>query len=596
VAHGYVTVGWNRQKRLYDAALLSIVASYLAVFAVAEHAVHRDVTIETSLIRAFGTCAFLMLHVILSIGPLARLDPRFLPLLYNRRHFGVTMFLVAAVHGVFSLVQFHALSDMNPFVSVLVSDAGRDGLAAFPFQPLGAAALLILFLMAATSHDFWLANLTAPVWKSLHMLVYAAYALLVAHVALGALQAETSPVLVAVAAVGLAWVVGVHVAAALKGRRADRELRSLTEDGWIDAGRLDAIPEGRAIAATIGGESVAIYRYDGKVSAISGVCRHQNGPLAEGRIVDGCVTCPWHGYQYLPDTGASPAPFTESVPTFDVRLVAGRVLVHPRPHPAGTRVEPAACAPSPSETGGPFYVGYLPQAPAPVARFVRRVVVLIAVVALGLAVVLVVAQAPFAAARFEYGTHRMFHGTVREHPYPFLQTEAEDGGAPRIVPLVAPGKHGAAALTAGFDGRAVSLEGTLIEREGRTMVEVVPGSVRERAGGAPPVLMLEELGETTLSGEIVDSKCFLGVMNPGRLKVHRACAVRCISGGAPPLLYVRDLAGREAYVFLVGADGRPVNRDVLPLVAQPVEVSGMLRALGDRLFLYADPRAIRRTG
>jgi hypothetical protein len=85
-------------------------------------------------------------------------------------------------------------------------------------------------------------------------------------------------------------------------------------------------------------------------------------------------------------------------------------------------------------------------------------------------------------------------------------------------------------------------------------------------------------------------------MNPGRLKVHRACAVRCISGGAPPLLYVRDLAGREAYVFLVGADGRPVNRDVLPLVAQPVEVSGMLRALGDRLFLYADPRAIRRTG
>jgi hypothetical protein len=47
------------------------------------------------------------------------------------------------------------------------------------------AALLILLLMAATSHDFWLKNLTAPVWKRLHMLVYAAYALLLAHLLLG---------------------------------------------------------------------------------------------------------------------------------------------------------------------------------------------------------------------------------------------------------------------------------------------------------------------------------------------------------------------------------------------------------------------------
>jgi nitrite reductase/ring-hydroxylating ferredoxin subunit len=58
-------------------------------------------------------------------------------------------------------------------------------------------------------------------------------------------------------------------------------------------------------------------------------------------VIDGCITCPWHGYQYAPDTGASPPPFTESVPTFDVRVEAGRVLVHPRPHPPGTRVEPA---------------------------------------------------------------------------------------------------------------------------------------------------------------------------------------------------------------------------------------------------------------
>jgi len=86
---------------------------------------------------------------------------------------------------------------------------------------------------------------------------------------------------------------------------------------------------------------VAIFKYDGKISAVSNVCQHQNGPLGEGKIVFGCITCPWHGYQYQPDTGASPPPFVEKVPTFNVRVRNGRVFVHPQPNPAGTRAEPA---------------------------------------------------------------------------------------------------------------------------------------------------------------------------------------------------------------------------------------------------------------
>jgi sulfoxide reductase heme-binding subunit YedZ len=141
VGHRYVAVQWNRQKRIYDAVIAGGVAGYLGLFSAAELALHPNVTAETTLIRALGTCALLMLHVILSIGPLARLDRRFLPLLYNRRHLGVTTFLVAAAHGIFSIVQFHALSDRNPLVSVLVSDGSfGSGLAAYPFQPFGAAA------------------------------------------------------------------------------------------------------------------------------------------------------------------------------------------------------------------------------------------------------------------------------------------------------------------------------------------------------------------------------------------------------------------------------------------------------------------------
>jgi len=95
-------------------------------------------------------------------------------------------------------------------------------------------------------------------------------------------------------------------------------------------------------------------------------------------------------------------------------------------------------------------------------------------------------------------------------------------------------------------------------------------------------------------GEIVDGKCFLGVMNPGATKVHRACAVRCISGGAPPILWVRDRAGAEAYLTLTGEDGRPVGPEILDVVAEPVEVTGRVERVGDRWYLRADPRTIRR--
>ena len=202
----YSSIGWNRQKKLYDLAIAAGVAGYLALFIGVGLYWHPFVTIETLLIRALGTCAFLLLHIVLFIGPLCRLSPRFLPLLYNRRHLGVTTFLVALAHGSLSIFQFHAAGDLNPFVSVLAGNTRYSSLSDFPFQTLGLAALVILFLMAATSHDFWLANLGASAWKRLHMMVYLAYGLLVAHVTLGALQAETSLLLTGAMGLGMAML------------------------------------------------------------------------------------------------------------------------------------------------------------------------------------------------------------------------------------------------------------------------------------------------------------------------------------------------------------------------------------------------------
>jgi nitrite reductase/ring-hydroxylating ferredoxin subunit/DMSO/TMAO reductase YedYZ heme-binding membrane subunit len=342
MAHAYRTVGWNRQKRLYDLCAAGGVLAYLAVFVAVSLRADPRASADTAALRALGTGAFVLLHVVLSIGPLARLDPRFLPLLYNRRHLGVLTFLVALAHGVFVVLQYHARGVAHPLVHVLAGETPTGGVAGLPFQPLGAAALAILFLMAATSHDFWLANLTPATWKRLHMAVYAAWALAVLHVALGYLQSETGAVPALLVGLGGAWVLGLHLIAGWRKRAADRDLAA----GWapgvlVEVCAVDEIAEGRARVVTLGGERVAVFRHGGTVSAVSNVCRHQNGPLGEGRILDGCITCPWHGYQYRPEDGCSPPPFTEKVETYRVALSGRRVLVDPRPLAPGTRVEPA---------------------------------------------------------------------------------------------------------------------------------------------------------------------------------------------------------------------------------------------------------------
>jgi sulfoxide reductase heme-binding subunit YedZ len=341
MSHQYQAIGWNRQKRVYDVVVLSGVILYIALFIGFGALLFPYATAETLIIRAAGSAAFLLLHGVLCIGPLCRLDSRFLPLLYNRRHLGVVTFLLAAVHGIFAIIQFHSLGNKDPLISLLTSNQNFGRLPDFPFQQLGFLALLILFVMAATSHDFWLRNLTPPIWKALHMSVYVAYALLIGHVTLGLLQSETSPVLAIATGAGFVTVLSLHLAAGSREHVVDLRKLNPVGKGFVDACSVESIPEKCAAVVSVSGERVAIFKFDGKISAISNVCRHQNGPLGEGKIIDGCVTCPWHGYQYLPETGASPPPFTEKVSTFHTQIVNGRVWIHPKPNPPGTRVEPS---------------------------------------------------------------------------------------------------------------------------------------------------------------------------------------------------------------------------------------------------------------
>ncbi|MGQ0552940.1 MAG: Rieske 2Fe-2S domain-containing protein [Planctomycetota bacterium] len=625
---GYRAVSWNRNKQRYDLVLLAGALLYLGVFLGVGAALHPQATAETLILRATGSGAIILLHLILTLGPLCRFQPRWLPLLYNRRHLGVAMFCLAALHGAFALFQYHALGDVNPLVSLLTAESAWDSLQRLPFQIFGAAALLILSLMAATSHDFWLANLGAPLWKALHMLVYVAWLLLVLHVGFGVLQDEVGWTRAALLGLGVLWVGGWHLAAGLRERRGDRSgteraaagaggagaqrpTPAAAEVDWVDTGLASEIPEDRARVVLLSGERVAIFRWQGRVAALSNVCRHQGGPLGEGRIVDGCVTCPWHGYQYRPEDGCSPPPFTERVATYRVRLVEGRVQVDPRPAPAGTPQEPARCASEQTRAKGvePFYIGYLPAA-ASVARALRRSSLLLLLVVSLLAAGLAAALGPFQPADFEFGIVRDFEGQLAEQPTPSLRVRRPGLVAGHAVPLVsryllvAPGKHGAESLVAGLDGQTVRLRGSLVHRQGQVMLEladapmVLPASAETSAlelsaaaAGAPaePPPAALVLGEIEVVGEIVDSKCHFGVMVPADTRTHRACAVRCLSGGLPVLLLVRLSEGGEAGLLLVGRDGRALNAEILDRVAEPLRVRGLLEQHDDLLVLKAEP-------
>ncbi len=344
---GYTWVQWSRPKRMYDAIVAGAIVGYLGLFIAAgkllwrgEHAISDEILVN----RATGSCAFVLLHVILCIGPLARLDTRVLPILFNRRHLGVMTFFVALVHALMVLGYYHGFSPINPLVSLLTSSVNYASLRAFPFEILGVISLVILFLLASTSHDFWLKNLGAATWKRLHMLVYVAYALLIGHVALGAGQTDRGSIATIASAVGLAVVVTLHLVAGIREVHRDREAAPSVdrEQDWLDAGPAASIPENRArTVCTPCGERIAIFRHQGTVSAVTNLCAHQGGPLGEGQVIDGCITCPWHGWQYRPHDGCSPPPFQERIATYDVRIVAGRVHVKTTPNTPGTPTPPA---------------------------------------------------------------------------------------------------------------------------------------------------------------------------------------------------------------------------------------------------------------
>lgn len=587
MSHLYQAIGWNRQKRIYDFTLLGVVLLAASVFGAVTALRHPATTAEMFLIRFTSVTAFLLLHVTLAIGPLSRLWPRFLPLLYNRRHLGVTLAVLAGIHGVLTIFQYHALGDRNPLVSVFTA-YGNDYLAPlsdlrsisrFPFEILGFLALVVLFLMAATSHDFWLRHLGPRTWKRLHQPVYAAYGLIVAHVLLGVMQSERSLVFPILLGTGFVTLVSVHLTAAAKERKLDRQTCELAADGFekvIDVRELSE-NEGKVVVA--GGRRFALFIRNGRLFALSNVCRHQGGPIGEGRIVNGCITCPWHGFQYKAEDGCSPPPFDEVLDTYPLRILGTDVYLSTHALPPGTTSEGVPVPDARPAQKKEFYIGWQAKMAPELALRLRSALIPAAAMIPVATAVIVWFQNPVDRGTYEFGVVKSFEGVLYESPIPRLRLDAGDGKTVDHI-LVGAGKFGVKKLIAGADGQRVKFDGSLIVREPFRMIEMNrPETFKVLGKDQAPAPEISPLGAGTFTGELVDTKCWSGVMRPATGKVHRACAIRCLSGGVPPGLLVRDGSGDGVVLMLAGPQGEILKYDI-QLAGTFIEVSGTLELHG----------------
>jgi len=98
-------------------------------------------------------------------------------------------------------------------------------------------------------------------------------------------------------------------------------------ENWIDVAASEDCSDEAGIEVVAGAEIIAIFRVDGELYAIDGVCAHQGGPVAQGKIEHGCVTCPWHGWQYEIPTGIQTINRKPLQKTFPARERDGRIEV-----------------------------------------------------------------------------------------------------------------------------------------------------------------------------------------------------------------------------------------------------------------------------
>lgn len=261
--------------------------------------------------------------------------------------------------------------------------------------------------------------------------------------------------------------------------------------------------------------------------------------------------------------------------------------------------------------GNDFYIGWMPSAPASFSRHIRKAVFVLLGFAVIIAGLLSVQQKRFSTATFEFGKLTEVAGIYQQFPVPSIRVMATAdafGNSTYItIPLTGYGKFGAEGTIAtletrhrmSLDSRQVTFRGTLLYSDGKTLLQVDENDdpLVKWADKASPVLHdTRELGNVQLTGEILDPKCYFGVMKPGHGKPHKDCAIRCIAGGMSPVFYVRDEKGEANYYLVLDKNGRKMNEKLKDYVAQPLALQARAVEYDDWVILYVDEKSIRPTG
>lgn len=259
-----------------------------------------------------------------------------------------------------------------------------------------------------------------------------------------------------------------------------------------------------------------------------------------------------------------------------------------------------------------FYIGWIPEAPKGFAKHVRKVVIALIILVIAAGIILALQQRKFSTSSFEFGQLTEVKGIYQQFPVPSLKvmTERDAFGHTSYItmPFVGYGKFGAEGVIAelekekniSLDKKEVKFKGTLLYSDGKTLLQVdknddplIDVAETDTKNISPAI---KELGAVQLTGEILDPKCYFGVMKPGQGKPHRDCATRCIAGGMSPVLYVRNEKGEADYYLILDEDGKKMNNELKDHIAEPVSLQARAVQYDDWIVLYTNKESIKRTG
>lgn len=259
-----------------------------------------------------------------------------------------------------------------------------------------------------------------------------------------------------------------------------------------------------------------------------------------------------------------------------------------------------------------FYIGWMKEVPKSFVTHTRKFLFVIGILVIVLGITLALQQRKFSTAVFEYGTLTEVTGIYQNYPVPsikvFSKTDVNGKKCFITMPLVGYGKFGAQGIINeleqqkgfSFHQHQLTLKGTLIYSDGKTLLQIDKYDEPLLAVQINTSLLnteVKELGAVDLIGEILDPKCYFGVMKPGHGKPHKDCAVRCIAGGISPVFYVQHRDAGPMYYLLLDENGRSVNEFVQDYVADPVKLRARAVKYDDWIVLHIDTKTkLQRTG